>query len=957
MEPAPRQALPWGHPGTWLRLAGFVALYVGLAQLGLRFALSDSVASPLWAPAGLAVAAAALWGLRALPAVFVGTGLVELTAGVPPGWSLLMAAGNSLEAGLASVLLRRHGAAEAPRRLAGVGALAVGSLLGPLAAATFGAGSLVGSGMVAWPDAGRSWWTWYLGDMAGILVVAPPLLMLSAARDLRHHHVPARAVLEGTVTALLMAASAVGVFLYGNAEMAFLTLAPLTWIAVRFGPGAASGTILAVDVLAAYATATGRGFAAATANASFLMLQAFALTASLLGLCVAAIASHRRAFALGLERRVADRTTALELEVAQRRQAQKEAEEAQRVAQMGTWWWDITKPNAEWSPELYRIYGLDPATHVPTYDDYLTRVHPDDRERVRLATEAVFKDQRPYSHDERVRRPDGSWRHLHTWAHAVLGPDGKLMALAGACQDITERVAQEDKFRGLLESAPDAMVIVDAKGQVVLVNSQAEKMFGYRRDELLGRSIEVLVPDASRGVHAGHRGSYSGHPRARAMGAGLDLRARRKDGSEFPVEISLSPLETPEGLLVSSAIRDVTQRRRDAQMLNESLERFRALAESSPIGIVHTSPQGSVDYANQTWSRITGVKDFRDDEAVRKAIHPDDQPRSWTLWSEAFRTGAPFEDDMRWVHADGSIRHTHCRATPTRGPDGSITGFVSTVEDITERVASEAARRQRQEAELEMRRLREQADFKTNFLRTAAHELGTPLTPLKIQLRVLRDLVVKRADPDEARAVAILDRNVDRLQVLVRDLLESARLQSGRLRLNARSMDLAHVVHDVVETFQEPAIHGGIALDAQVPPHIAMVGDPDRITQVLYNLISNAMKFTGAGGRVHVVADEAGDVVRLEVQDSGAGFTPEQASHLFQPFSQVHDPMQLSKPGSGLGLYICKGIVEQHGGAILAHSDGPGKGARFTVTMPRVARAPAPEAKPAEAKVEPKRAA
>jgi len=288
------------------------------------------------------------------------------------------------------------------------------------------------------------------------------------------------------------------------------------------------------------------------------------------------------------------------------------------------------------------------------------------------------------------------------------------------------------------------------------------------------------------------------------------------------------------------------------------------------------------------------------------------------------------------------VRLVSSRAVPVRTPSGEITGFVSAVEDITERRAAEQAALKQRESRAEVRLLREQAEFKTNFLRTAAHELGTPLTPIKIQLRVLRDLVARRMDAEEGKAVGILERNVDRLLLLVRDLLESARLQSGRLRLNPRAMDLTHVVHDVVETFQEPAIQAGIALDAQMPRDMSMVGDPDRITQVLYNLISNAMKFTPPGGRVHVQADDLGEMVQFLVQDTGIGFTPEQGRSLFQPFSQVHDPMQTSKPGSGLGLYICKGIVEQHGGGIVAHSAGPGKGARFTVTLPRVARPPAP---------------
>ncbi len=956
MEADPRPALAWTAPGTWLRLLALAGACYALGWLGLQFAVTHDIASPAWPPAGLGVAAVALWGRRALPAIVLAALLVELTAGLSAPWALAVALGAGTEAALGGWLVARAGGNRVFQSLGGVPRFGAAAFLAALPAAAVGVASLLGAGVITADDALQTWLTWYLGDLVGIVILAPALLGAAGAA---WTWPSTRQVGEGLAAIGVLAAAVVVAFWIYVAPLVFVVVPPVVWIALRFGPRVTAFALLGLDLVALLGTEAGNGpFQGGPPGVAILVLQAFMVTLSLFCLALAALASERGRSARDLELRVAERTHTLaevnlrlQAEVQERRAAEAAMAEAQRVAQMGTWRWDVTKPHAEWSAELYRIYGLDPATHVPSYDDYLTRVHPEDVERVKAATDDVFKRQKPYSHDERVRRPDGSWRHLHTWASAIADPNGKLLALVGACQDITERVAQETKFKGLLESAPDAMVIADAQGKIVLVNGQAERMFGYTRQELIGQPIELLVPASAAGRHAKNRAAYAHQPVARPMGAGLDLRGRRKDGSEVPVEISLAPLETPEGTLISSSIRDVTARNQAAHALAESLERFRALSDASPIGIVHTTSAGVVDYANKAWLNITGLADYNDPEAMRKAVHPEDQPKMAQSWRACIRDGVEFAGEMRFVRPDGEVRLTSSRAVPVRGHNGAITGFVSAVEDITERRAAEQTAQKEREARLEVRRLQEQADFKTNFLRTAAHELGTPLTPIKIQLRILRDLVARRPEAPEGKAVVILERNVDRLQLLVRDLLESARLQSGRMKLNPRAMDLAHQVHDVVETFQEPAIEAGIALDAKMPNEVTMVGDPDRITQVLYNLLSNAMKFTPAGGRVHVQADDLGETVRFVVEDNGSGFTPEQASHLFQPFSQVHDPMQTSKPGSGLGLYICRGIVEQHGGGITAYSAGPGKGARFTVSLPRVARPPAPPAVAAADKV------
>jgi PAS domain S-box-containing protein len=275
-------------------------------------------------------------------------------------------------------------------------------------------------------------------------------------------------------------------------------------------------------------------------------------------------------------------------------------------------------------------------------------------------------------------------------------PEGVL----GIVRDLTERrnavVAlehSERRFQALLESAPDAVVIADQSGSIVLANAQTEKLFGYERAELLGKAVEVLLPESVRGVHASHRGEYAADPRLRQMGAGLELEGRRKDGSTFPVDVSLSPLQTEDGLLVLAAVRDVTERKRAEEALRRSEQRFRDSFESAAIGMALVATDGRFLDANSSLCEILG---YSPDDLVSRTFqeitHPDDLDADLEYVRQMLAGEiASYQMEKRYFHRDGRIVWALLSVSLVKDGDGEPLYFVSQIQDISVRKQAQHA--------------------------------------------------------------------------------------------------------------------------------------------------------------------------------------------------------------------------------------------------------------------------
>jgi signal transduction histidine kinase len=258
---------------------------------------------------------------------------------------------------------------------------------------------------------------------------------------------------------------------------------------------------------------------------------------------------------------------------------------------------------------------------------------------------------------------------------------------------------------------------------------------------------------------------------------------------------------------------------------------------------------------------------------------------------------------------------------PLREAGGKVTGIL-----LVEREAGEGRLAE------EVARLQERDRLRTDFLSESAHELNTPLTPIRLQLQLLK--LMSGLTPQEKANVDAIERNVLRLGVLVQDMLDAARLQAGRFRLERVRLDLGRLLEEAADSFREQANHEGLRLEAPAAPRLFVSADATRTMQVLFNLLSNAVKFTPRGGAIEVGLKRHGDEALAWVKDTGLGLTAEQIGRLFRPFGRVHDGQAGIPKGTGLGLFISKGIIEGHGGRIWVESPGPGQGSTWWFTLP-----------------------
>jgi len=624
---------------------------------------------------------------------------------------------------------------------------------------------------------------------------------------------------------------------------------------------------------------------------------------------------------------------------------------------------------------------------------------------------------------------------------SLLAGLGLVAALYHLPRVLREQQLAEERFRSMVEAAQTGMVMVDQTGTIMMVNRFVEQQFGYSREELLGRKIEMLVPERYRTQHWDLRSRFSHAPTAREMGPGLDLYGLRKDGTEIPVEIGLNPIKTSQGAQVLASIVDITERRQSELAIRQSEERYRRLVEVSPDAIfVYRGDR--IDFINDKGVKLFGAS--KSDEIVGTSLlelfHPDDHDavrtsllqlvegretiplveekivkldgdvidveisaarfidhegvgvqvvlrdvserkrteqslqkerdfidavletagalvvvldrdgrilrfnraceqatgysseevlgrHKWELFVipdevngvkaiyERLLEGEPRSNyENYWKGKDGSLRRISWSNTVLTDPNGRVDYIVSAGLDITDF-------KQMQEQLRKTERIAELGTLASGM----AHEIGTPMNVILGRAEYLFQRVT---DEGTKKGLATIVTQVERITKVMNQLLAFARRKTPE----RRAVDLSQAIDDSLEMFHERMAHSRITVKKVIEANVPWVhADRDQLIQVLINLVINSIHAMPEGGQLRLSLNREDSHVRLGVSDTGQGMAEEICSKVFEPFFTTKD----FGKGTGLGLTVVKGIIEEHGGTIDVESMA-GKGTTFWIRLPLV---------------------
>ena len=634
---------------------------------------------------------------------------------------------------------------------------------------------------------------------------------------------------------------------------------------------------------------------------------------------------------------------------------------------------DLNGTILSWNHAAEKLFGFRAAEAI---GQPIQIIIPSDREKEEYGVlDRIRRGESVKPFETVRRRKDGTLLSVSVAASPIRGADGTVIAASQSARDVTAQQQIERDARQLaaiVRSSEDAIVGKDLNGTITSWNRAAEEMFGFRAAEAIGQSIRMIIPEDRQD----EEDDVLRHIRNGDSIRHFETVRRRKDGTMVPVSLTVSPIRADGTVIGASKIaRDISNEKRAAQraaflteashLLAGSLDYEATLTAIANLAVPLIADWCAVDIVTSTGKieRRAGTHaDPSKIEIVRTIRECYEDPDSPYSVAAIVQRGRPsivphISDDMLVKAARGDEECIHLLRTLgltsyvgvpliAHGRTFGALSFVSaesgrkyTAEDL--RFAEDLA--YRAALAIDNAKAYKEAQFanqlKDDFLATFSHELRTPLNAILGYSRMLHAGTIS-ADK-QARVLKTVERNATTLSQLVEDVLDVSRIISGKLRLNIQPVDVPAVVRQAVETVRPAADAKHIRIDTIVDPAAAPIsGDPDRLQQIVWNLVSNAVKFTPKEGRVQVRLERINSHVEITVSDTGVGIKPEFLPHIFERFRQAESGTAREHSGLGLGLGIARHLVELHGGTIHATSDGESKGASFQVRLPiMIARA------------------
>ena len=550
---------------------------------------------------------------------------------------------------------------------------------------------------------------------------------------------------------------------------------------------------------------------------------------------------------------------------------------------------------------------------------------------------ALAKRGESVKYDVEVRLKSASYITINFALVPLLNSNGKVEYLIASGIDITERKQaeralqnREQQLTKVLDTIPVYVGLLDPQGKVININQTALKLSNFKLEEFIDKSFaETYWWDFSTEVQAKindaiQQGAAGETVRFNILARGIEPDER------ILVDFSMTPIFDSNGqveYLIPTGI-DITEREQNKKALELREQELKLITEVIPQQVWTALPDGEIDYINQRWQDFAGttLKQIQN-RGWESVVHPDDLERVIQAWTKAVETGNDYSIEARWRDLYGKYHWFLNRAKPLRNEAGKITQWYGTNTDITPIKELEVQLQQQTEDLIQANQL------KNEFLAIVSHELRTPLNPI---LGWSQLLSAGKLDPERiTQGIGIIERNAKLQAQLIDDLLDVSRILRGKLNLKQGFLNLEYVIRSAICTVQLAAEAKSIQIETRLEPNIGQVyGDAGRLQQIVWNLVSNAIKFTPERGRVIVTLERVGKQALIQVIDTGKGIELEFLPYVFERFRQAESDNTRQYGGLGLGLAIVRHLTELHGGTVAVASPGEAQGATFSVKLP-----------------------